>query len=83
VNAYDTVMRKTELRKVLSLVGVSLATCVMFLGLRWGIKLVCDIFVSPWSLVLGMFLAGLGIVLASVVFLVVEFYYPTRWRGER
>jgi hypothetical protein len=39
VNAYDWSMRKTDLRKVLSLIGVALATYVMFLGLVWGINL--------------------------------------------
>jgi hypothetical protein len=68
---------------VLSLVGVGLATYVMFLGLLWGIKLVRNILVSPGALVLGMFFAGVGIVLAGVVLLRVEFHYRRRWRGER
>ncbi len=83
VNAYDTNMRKTDLRNVLSLVGVGLATYVLFLGLLWGIKLVRNILVSPGALVLGMFFAGLGIVVTGVVLLVVEIYSQARWRGER
>jgi len=76
-------MRKTDLRRVLSLVGVALATYVIFLGLLWGINVVRDILISPGALVLGMFFAGLGIVLAGVVLLIVEFYDPARWRRER
>jgi hypothetical protein len=83
VNAYDAAMRKTDLRKVLSLVGVALATYVMFLGLLWGINVVRNILVSPGAFALGMFFAGLGIVLAGVVLLIVELYYPTRWRRGR
>jgi hypothetical protein len=76
-------MRKTDLRRILSLVGIGLATYVLFLGLLWGIKLVRDMLVSPGALVLGIFLAGVGIVLAGVVLLAVEFYYQRRWRSQR
>jgi len=76
-------MRKTDLRKVLSLIGVTLATYVIFLGLLWGINLARNILVSPGALVWGMFFSGLGIVLAGVVLLVVEFYHPTGRRGQR
>jgi hypothetical protein len=73
-------MWKTDLRRVLSLVGVGLATYVMFLGLSWGIKLVREILVSPGALALGIFLGCLGVVLAGVVLLMVELYYQRRWQ---
>jgi hypothetical protein len=76
-------MRKTDLRKVLSVIGVGLLMYVTFHGLLWAIKLVREILVSPRALVLGMFFAGFGIALAGVLLLAVEFYYQTRWHRQR
>lgn len=76
-------MRKTDMRKVACLVGVALATYVVFLGLAWAINLVREILISPGALVLGMFFAGAGIVLGGVLLLIVEFYYQRRWRSQR
>ena len=76
-------MRKTDMRKFLCLIGVALATYVLFLGVAWGIKLVREILISPGAFVLGMFFAGAGIVLGGVLLLVVEFYYQRRWHSQR
>jgi hypothetical protein len=77
-------MRKAELRSIMRLTGVGLATGILLLALVRAIRLVFQTMPGDFALMMTrFFLFGPGIIMIGIAFLVIELGFHANWRRQR